>query len=276
MVEWRIIMILKSLKSNKFTKVSLSLIILMFLALFTGFFEILFMQYQATITLYLDSIHFPIPLTFYLDSGVLMTGIGVGILSTFVEKKKKLWFYSSVLIVLFGFGILAVIMGYSHPCSVGSGIQVNDLRSFFTTYVNLVIHNFISASLALLSGLTVVGPFVVLSNDILMVVSLFASFTTFYGYKGVILFLGMFHIYIETFAIFSSCLAGIRVALISFQSFLRIRNNGFFNSMKKIKDAMAFEIVNTMPKIVVLLVIAALLEVLWTPFWINYWLHYIL
>jgi len=39
---------------------------------------------------------------------------------------------------------------------------------------------------------------------------------------------------------------------------------------------MICELKNTMPKAAVLLVIAAFLEVLWTPFWINYWVQHIL
>lgn len=264
-----------SLKSNKVIKRCLLVtIVLTSFVTLTGFFEILFSQYQATFTLYLDSIHFSIPLKFYLDSGILMAGIGFGIMSIFA-KKRNFFFYTSIMIILVGFGILATIMGYTHPDSVGSGMQVNSLGSFFVEYLSLILHNVFVALIVLLSGPTIIIPYMVLSTDILMVISLFASFTAFYGYKGVILFLGMFHIYPEFYAIFLACLAGIRVALNSFKSLLTI-NKGFKSLLLKIKDLIVNEIRNTMPKVIVLLVIAALLETLWTPFWINYWLNHIL
>jgi uncharacterized membrane protein SpoIIM required for sporulation len=97
-----------------------------------------------------------------------------------------------------------------------------------------------------------------------------------YGYKGAIFFFGSFHMYPETYAIFLACLSGIRVSLESFKAFMYIRKNGFFNSMIKIKNVMVFEIVNTMPKVIILLLIAALLEVLLDPLWVNYWLNHIL
>ena len=266
-----------SFKMNKLTKIGLlATIVLTFFVTFTGFFEVLFLQYQATFTLYLDSIHFPIPIKFYLDSGILMIGMGVGIYSIFVERRRYLFLYVSMIIIIVGFGILAILMGHAHPDSVGSGIQVNGLGSFFITYLSLVIHNIFVALVALLSGPTIIIPYIVLSNDILMVISLFSSLTTFYGYKGVILFLGLFHMYPEFYAIFLSCLAGIKIALKSFKAFIGIRKDGFKISLGKIKNAIVHEFKNVIPKILILLIIAALLETLWTPFWINYWLHHIL
>lgn len=262
---------------NRPTKIGLLVtIILTFFVTFTGFFEILFLQYQAVITLYLDSIHFPIPLIFHLDSGILMAGIGIGIVSIFPKNRKNLFFYTSVMVILIGFGILAAIMGYAHPDNIGSGIQVNDLGSFFVKYSDLIIHNIIAALIALLSGPTIIGPYIVLSNVIIILISWLTSLMTFYGYKGAILFLGMFHIYPECYAMFSACLAGIRIALTSFKSFTRIRKEGFKNTFKTVKNAMIHELRNTMLKVVIFLAIAAFLEVLWTPSWINYCLQHIL
>jgi hypothetical protein len=73
-----------------------------------------------------------------------------------------------------------------------------------------------------------------------------------------------------------ACLAGIRVALNSFESFLCIRKKGFRSSLWEIKNTIMHELRNTMPKVVVFLAIAALLETLWAPFWINYCLQYLL
>lgn len=268
-------MTLKSLRINKFAKMSSLLIIIIFFVTFTGLFEILFMQYQATFTLYLDSIHFPAPLTFYLDSGVLMIGMGIGISSIFV-KNRNFFFYVSVMSILLGFGILATIMGYANPDNIGSGIQVDGPGSFFVEYLNLVIHNIITSFAAFLSGPTIIGPYLVLSYIIIIPVSWLASLAAFYGYKGIILFLGMFHIYLEFYAIFLACLAGIRVSLNSFESFLQIRKKGFKSSLVEIKNSIVHELKSTMPQVIILLIIAALLETLWTPFWINYWLQHIL
>ena len=268
-------MTLKSLRNNKFAKISSLLIIIIFFVTFTGLFEILFMQYQAIFTLYLDSIHFPVPLTFYLDSGVLMIGMGIGISSIFV-KNRNFFFYVSVMSVLLGFGILAIIMGYANPDNIGSGIQVDGPGSFFVEYLNLVIHNIITSFAAFLSGPTIIGPYLVLSYIIIIPVSWLASLVAFYGYKGIILFLGMFHIYLEFYAIFLACLAGIRVTLDSFESFLCIRKVGFKSSLWEIKNTITRELRNTMLKVMILLMIAAFLETLWTPFWINYWLQHIL
>ena len=266
-----------SLEINKLTKIGLLLtIMLTFFVTFTGFFEVLFLQYQAIFTLYLDSIHFFVPIKFYLDSGVLMIGMGIGISSIFMEKRKNLFLYVSVMIIILGFGILAVIMGYIHPDSIGSGMQVNDLESFCKEYLSLVIHNISVAFISLLSGPTIIGPYLVLSNIVIIPVSWLASLVMFYGYNGIILFLGMFHIYPEFYAIFLACLAGIRVALESFKAFTNIRGEGFKSTFKTIKDVMISEIRNTMPRVIILLVIAAFLETLWAPLWINHCLNYIL
>ena len=266
-----------NLKINKLTKIGLLVtIVLTFFVSFTGFFEVLFLQYQATFTLYLDSIHFSVPIKFYLDSGVLMIGMGIGISSIFMEKRKNLFSHVSVMSIILGFGILAVIMGYVHPGSIGSGMQVPDLESFFMEYLSLVIHNISVAFISLLSGPTIIGPYLVLSNIVIIPVSWLTSLVMFYGYNGIILFFGLLHIYPEFYAIFLACLAGIRVALESFKSFTTIKREGFKSTFKTIKTAMISEIRNTMPRIIILLVIAALLETLWTPFWVNYWLKYIL
>ncbi len=267
-------MILSDLKMNKSIKKGLLItIILTFGASFTGFFEILFLPFIVRFTLYLDSIHFPIPINLYFNSTVLMLGIGIGIVSIFIEKKKDVWFYGSVLIILIGMGILGAFLGYTNPIKIGTEIYI--LNSFPKEFIGLVINNVFYAFLAVLTGPTIIGPYVLLSRDIILITTFFTSIVSSYGYKGVILLFGLFHWYPETIAIYLSCLAGIKVALQSFKAFIHIKDN-FIDSLKKIKEALVFEIINTMPKVVALLIIAALLETLWTPFWINYWVQHIL
>jgi uncharacterized membrane protein SpoIIM required for sporulation len=143
-------------------------------------------------------------------------------------------------------------------------------------FIVIAINNIYYAFIAILTGPTIIGPYTLLSRDIILITSFFTSIISSYGYKGVILLFGLFHWYPETFAIYLACIAGIRVSLKSFKTFLSLRKNGLSNSLRKIKDALVFEIVNTMPKVVILLIIAALLETLWAPFWTNYWLSHIL
>ena len=260
------------LKMNKLTKIGLvATIALTFFATFTGFFE-LFLSYHFT--LFLDSIHFPIPL--YLSSGVLMVGIGIGLISTFVENRRELWLYISIMFILIGLGIISLLLGYTHPNKIESWIHVTSLESFFVEYLSLVISNIVIASIALLSGPTIIGPYIELSNFIFILATWLSSLITFYGYKGALVFFGLLHIYPETFAAVLACLAGIRVSLKSFKAFIHIRRDGFFNSTKLIKNAIVHELRNTMPKVMILLAIAALLEVLWMPFWVNYCLQHVL
>jgi hypothetical protein len=108
------------LKMNRHTKIGLSVaIILTILVIFTGYLEFLFLPFKFNFTLYLDSIHFPLPISLYFSSAVLMLGIGVGIISIFVEKKKRCWLYGSIIIIIIG--ILGTILGYANPTKIGTG-----------------------------------------------------------------------------------------------------------------------------------------------------------
>lgn len=267
-----------SLKFNKF-KITSLIVIITFFAAFTGFFEILFSPYQFTFKfgLYIDYIHFPVSFTFYLNSAVLMLGIGIGIVSKFIERGRKFCFYGSILIILIGIGIIESLSGYRNPSQlIGQGLCTTNLESFFVNFGRLALHNIFYAFLAIISGPTIIGPYSLLANVILDSSFHFASFVATYGFKGVILFFGRLHIYPEFFALIWAAVAGIKVALKSFESFISIKKEGFKVSLEKIKNVVMYELRNTMPKVIVLLIIAALLETLWAPFWINYWLNHIL
>jgi hypothetical protein len=265
------------LKWNKFPNRSLLIIIaITFVAAFTGVFEILFSPYHFTFTftLYIDSIHFHIPFTFYLNSVVLMLGIGAGTTSIFNKRKNNYWFYGSILIILVGIGIMSAYLGYVNPIEIGT--EIYPLNSFPVEFIKLAINNIFYAFLALLTGPTIIGPYILLSKDIIIITTFFTSIVSSYGYKGIIFLLGLFHWYPETYAIFLSCLAGIKVALQSFKAFMHIRRDGFRDTFRTIKETIVFELRSTMPKLMVLLIIAALLETLWAPFWTNYWIQHIL
>lgn len=268
-----------SLKTNKFRITSLIVITITFLAAFTGFFEILFSPYQFTFTwgLCIDSIPIHVSLTFYLNSAILMFGIGIGIVSIFIERGSKFCFYGSILIILIGIGIIESFIGYMNPSQlIGQGLYTNNLKSFFINFGRIALHNIFYAFTAIISGPTIVGPYSLLSNIILDSSFQLASFVATYGFKGVVLFFGRLHIYPEFFALIWAAAAGIKVALKSFESVISIKKEGFKVLLEKIKNAITYELRNTMPKVIILLVIAALLETLWAPFWINYWLNHIL
>ena len=259
------------LRMNKYTKIgSLITILLTILAIFTGCFEFLFLPYSFNFTLY----HNNFPINLYFSSAVLMLGIGVGLVSIFVEKKKNFWFYGSIVTIVLGVEIIGAFLGAADPIQILT--QQFNLNSSPSIFLEIAIWNIFYSLLAILTGPTLIGPYVSLSRAIITTQWFFSAVISSYGYKGVILMLGMFHWYVETIAIYIACIAGIRVSLKSFKTFLSLKKNGFSNSIKKIKNIMVFEIVNTMPKVVILLIIAALLETLWVPFWTNYWLTHIL
>lgn len=212
-------------------------------------------------------------------SGLIFTvyilGIGIGILSKLDEMRSKSFFNASLIIILTGSGIIGVYQGYTHPAQIGQWNMVTNLESFYAVFVGYFFHNTSASFVSLLGGPTIIIPYGTLSSNIAHFFGFTAGIITYYGPKGLILILGWLHAYPELTAIFMAIMAGIRIALESFQAFIHMKY-GFLNSMRKIRDAMVFEIVNTMPKVMALLLIAAVLETLWIPFWVNYWLHHIL
>ena len=249
---------------DKLTKVGiLATIILTLSAGITGIFEFLF-AYHIEI------------LIFQLNSSILMIGMSLGMISTFFEERRKIWVHTSVLSIILGECVIAVIWGYNSPIQVvGPGILPLNFEFLFMDFIDLLFSNSLGSFVAILASPTIIVPYVLLSICTAKI-SFIIGVVSFHGFKGVILMLGWLHIYPEVYAIFSACLAGINVALKSFESFLQIRKKGFKSSLREIKNALTYELRNTMPKVIILLVIAALLETLWTPFWINYWLNHIL
>ena len=212
-----------------------------------------------------------------LKFAIIILGIGIGILSTLVEKRSKSLFYGSVVIILLGWGLIAVYQGYMHPSQIDMRYTVTDLESFYAVFMGYFFNNTFVAFISVLGGPIVIYPYLQLSYNIAGDFPEFiASIVAFHGYKGIILALGWFNAYPELLAFFLAVMAGIRVALKSFQAVINIRRDGVFNAIRKIRDALVSEIVNTMPKVVALLLIAAVLETLWTQFWVNYWLQNIL
>ena len=213
----------------------------------------------------------------YLDFTILMIGIGTGISSTLVEKRSKSFFYGSIVIIMVGWALIAVYHGYTHPNPIDQRYVITDLESFYVTFMGYFFNNTFVAFISLLGGPTIIFPYSQLSYNIPGDFPDFAaSLVSFYGFKGIILILGWLNAYPELVAMFLACMAGIRVSLESFHVFINIRKDGLFNSLIKIKNAIVFEIITTMPKVVALLLIAAVLETVWTQFWVNYWLQNIL
>lgn len=261
---------------KRFTKISLfiSTALLTFFAALTGCFEWLVLPYYQLLINYMPTVSSSI--SFNINAGILMLGICVGIISTIVEKKKKLWFYISVLIIILGNIFIAIFIAHAHPLKLFGEAQIDTLWSFLSYFVSILFYNLFSASLSIITGPTIIIPYFITSNFVLQDFYYIFGFINSYGFKGVILVIGSVHMYFEIYAFFLSSIAGIRVALKSFQSMIGIRKNGIKTSLRNIKDITITEIKNTMPKVIILLMIAALLETLWDPFWTNYWLHHIL
>lgn len=212
---------------------------------------------------------------FQLSSAFLMLGICLNITSIFVEKRKIGWFYGSLLIIVIGIVMEAVIRSIEIPAQIFGSLQVYNLESFLIIFSYILFSNLKIVFLTILLSPTIIYPYLEFSINIASFYYMF-DFIAFNGFKGVLLIVGQLHIYPELFAVYLAFIAGARLSLKSFQSYLSIMGEGLKNTFKTIKNAMVCEFKSTMPKVVVLLIIAALLETLWTPFWINYWLQHIL
>ncbi len=262
---------------NKSLSIGLLLIVILtVIAAFNGCFQFFFSSYNFVYILNIEFTNCSIFLNFYLNSAILMLGMGIGIISIFTEKKKKLWFNSSVLIILIGTGIISLLYGYKDPIIINNTYPFTNLNSFFTMFASITFNNIFMGVISIITGPTIIFPYSFLSKISLNSSYFLGELVSHYGLKGVLLFCGMFHIYPELFALYLASISGIKVSLMSFKSFTCIKRNGITNSLRKIKDELLSEILNTLPKVVILLVIAALLETLWGPFWINYWLQHIL
>ena len=212
---------------------------------------------------------------FQLNSAFLMFGICLSITSIFVEKRKKTWFYGPILIMIMGIVMGAVIRSIEIPAQIFGSQQVYNLESFSIIFSYILFSNLKVVFLTILLSPTIVYPYLEFSINMATSYYMF-DFIAFNGFKGVLLIIGQLHIYPELFAVYLAFIAGIRLSLKSFKSYLSIRREGLKNIFKTIKSAMVYELRNTMPKVIILLIIAALLETLWTPFWINYWVNHIL
>jgi hypothetical protein len=236
-------------------------IILTFFAGITGFFEFMF-NHQVIIEKF--------NIFIYLYSTVTMLGICLGILSTFVKRKRrrKILFYSSIITIILGGIAGQVIWASRNPVEITNPIWEPGL------FIPALSNNLYLSFVTILSGPTIIYPYILLSA-IVINLKLIAEFISFHGFKGVILLVGSFHTYPEFYAIYLAGVSGIRISLKSFKAYISIRRNGIKNTLKTIKEAMIHELKNTMPRIIILLIIAALLEEFWGPFWISYWLQHI-
>jgi hypothetical protein len=258
------------LKIDKLTVIGITaIIILTFFAGITGFFEFTLPYNRIRIGI--------LYLSFHSNSTILMLGICLGILSTFV--KRKILFYSSIITIILGQIIVAAIMGYMHtmhvyPYPPYPAESLYHPGPFGDVFISILHGNLLGSFVAILSGPTIITPYILLSVAVSKL-SVMAGVISFYGFEGVILWIGSFHIYPEFYAIYLACIAGIRISLKSFKAYISIRRNGIKSTLKTIKEVMIHELRSTAPKVVILLIIAALLESLWHPFWISYWLQHI-
>ena len=82
--------------------------------------------------------------------------------------------------------------------------------------------------------------------------------------------------YPEFYATYLALISGIKISLKSFKAYISIRRNGIKNTLKTIGRVIIHELRSTAPKVVILLIIAALLQASWYPFWQSYWAKHIL
>ncbi len=137
------------LSVNKAAKISLlATIILTFFAGTTGCFEFVF-SYHVEI------------LIFHFNSIILMLGICLGVISTFVEKRRKIWFYSSILITLGGLGIVAMFQGYMNTIKLTYSPKIITSSLVLKTFVYLLVI-FLPTFIALLTGPTMVSPYILI------------------------------------------------------------------------------------------------------------------
>jgi hypothetical protein len=242
---------------ERYTKIGAVLVtvLLTVFAGLTGCFDFLFML----------PYHFKVYM-FQLNSVFLMLGICLNIISEFVEKRKKLLFNCSILIVVISLGIGTVIWGYVNPVQITGTMKVYDLMSFWTNFSSILFGNLLGAFLSVLLSPTIVVPYFMLTIPISKF-SFIAGVISFYGVNGLIFYLLQPHIYVEFFAIALYLIASFKIASKTFKSVISVRSIGVKNSLIEIKDAVVYELKNTMPKVVILLVIAALLETLFPILW---------
>lgn len=269
---------------NKFTVIGVTAtIILTFLAGITGFFEaaipyhtkiwVSYSHHILSISMHIFDTVVDRDEGLYLFSIVLMLGICLGIISMFV--KRKILFYSSIIIIILGGIAGAAIYAHANPeIAVIGKFADTSLENALYSFVLILSNNLRAAFGPILTGPLIIVPYIGLS----IVVSIFditAGHIFVYGFNGVILWIGGLHIYPELYAIYLAYVTGFRISLKSFNAWISIRRNGVKSTLGTIKKVMVYELRKTALKITILLVIAALLESLWTPLWINYWITHI-
>ncbi|AEG18410.1 MAG: stage II sporulation protein M [Methanobacterium paludis] len=237
---------------KRYTKIGAVLVtvLLTVFAGLTGFFESLF-WFLYPVKVYM----------FYLNSVFLMLGICLNIISEFVEKRKKLLFNSSILITVIGLCIVSVIWGYTHPEQVTNISHAYNLTDFLTSSISIFLGNVLGNLLAILLSPTILAPYFILSHTIYRSYDI-TGVVNYYGVNGLLYFLLQPHIYVELFATALSLIAGFKIVSKTVKSVISIKSIGVKNSLIEIKDAVVYELKNTMPKVIILLLIAALLETL--------------
>ena len=250
----------------KFTVIGIATVILTFFTGITGFFESTYIN-SFTIEFNIFNIYF---FKIHLYSTVLMLGICLGIISTFVKRKgkRKILFYTSIITIILSGIIALAIMAPMYPLEItgmwGHGI-----------FIPVLSNNLLLSFTAVLTGPTIIVPYMQLGALVFGQLNFIPGTISHYGFKGVILWIGALHVYPEFYAIYLAYTSGIKISLKSFKAYISIRRNGVKSTLKTIKEAMVYELRNTMPKVVILLIIAALLEELWGTFWVSYWLQHI-
>ncbi len=152
---------------------------------------------------------------------------------------------------------------------------VDGLVFFFTVFSGNIMIN----SLVIISGVGFILPLVILFMNFMLFGAVISAGIYQYGLMETLyLILGLLYIYPEFLALMLAAVYGMRIAKISSRVYKKEGFNLLFKSdfNPQIKETIVNEFLNILPKIILLLAIAAVLETLWGPFWHNYWLLYIL
>ncbi|MDP3034329.1 MAG: stage II sporulation protein M [Methanobacteriaceae archaeon] len=186
---------------------------------------------------------------------------------------------------------LALCMGAVITCLFSAqilGLQlINDFYSttYYGTFFEEISFLFVVFSsnlmvsfIIIIGGLALIIPFLVLVMNFIFIGTIISAGILEYGLiKTLILIFGLLNTYPEFLAILLAFDSGLVVLKTSFKTYKNDWKTLFRQEIPlELKDILSNELMNTVPRIIFLLLFAAILETLWAPFWHNYWFYNII
>lgn len=222
-------------------------ILLVVLAGFTGCFDSLFST----------EYHFRAYM-FQLNSIFIMLSICLVVTSEFVEKRRKLLFNLSLLIPAIGLTVGAVLYGYANPTPITYNATPG-LISSLTFFGSILFGNVLGNTLIVLLAPTILVPYLMFT----VMISRFcfvASIISYYGINGLTFCLLQPQMYLELFASALAFISSFKIIAKTTKSITSIHNTGIKHALIEIKNVEIYETKKTIPKILIILIIAATLE----------------